>query len=841
MRKGIKSFGIFLGFCLMPILGMVADGAGVPPPPPPPPPGLRMPMVKRSISEAEEYVYSHFKIKHTGGTKSNNSGANQAAQLMNQIRGGLKLKHADTGSNGGNVQKGQFAKGINLKFTKFIDEKKDTEFLNSVLLSLKALKKGYTIQLGREEIFFNTIEDFLLIQGIIKSEIEKTEKTIKEKLRPSKEIADELRKKVDAFLEGLPLDEAKVRMQKNFGGELLNEEHTYPKAVKFLALTEELRKQEIMSEEDFKSFEEIKEAFRKENTVKVVMEVDRIEKETLIPLRKWKTFQPEILKLVTSTEACALEQMSEEEIKSKGPKIISNDDKKKVHDLDYKIFACDCVIEKTSAILSNLCETAGTSLENFRKYAVEVGKGALQQAFKYLQSLEAGTDPEKRVKDLEKAVRDKIESGTLFALKNPSTTEKLDIKEGIKRAWAIFSKDPDVIDTNKEYDRGTNEWVVCWLKRGFDSVNGDDGEACCKACEWYQKEQAAYIQELKVKKIPFHMPAKGSQVYAAMRDLRDATKWYGETSVFWVSSLFQIMDKFREKKVEFTETRRALLQSQKTVTNQLRASIRKGNDKKLGEPSAFTQQIFASREKMQAKKIQRGTIIVGEEISYKPEEDPGFFKTDPKVENYVPISKKLEKAQAEVAKMQQALNNAGVAVPTEQTDLLKQIEYLERERDRWKREAERLEKENEKLKKQLEEKDDELERQKTEFEKELKSQLDALKNSNQALQDKNQSLQRANRSLSNENATLKKRPVRGGGGISTVYRENKEVLNNMRDELEQVQGSLGAKDAELADKDEQIQSLINENSALRQKVKELGIINNVQKLAVSYLKKSSGQ
>ncbi|MGX8716708.1 MAG: hypothetical protein ACSW8C_01815 [bacterium] len=137
--------------------------------------------------------------------------------------------------------------------------------------------------------------------------------------------------------------------------------------------------------------------------------------------------------------------------------------------------------------------------------------------------------------------------------------------------------------------------------------------------------------------------------------------------------------------------------------------------------------------------------------------------------------------------------------------------------------------------KALDAKDAELEKLRAEKDAELAEKDAQLIAANKKLQDlmkENQALQSANQSLSNENATLKKRPIRGGGGgISTVYRENKEALNNMRDELEQVQGSLGAKDAELADKDEQIQSLINENSALRQKVKELE--NNKQRSKAS--------
>ena len=817
MRKGMKVFGTFLVFCLMPIFGIVADGAGAPPPPPPPPPGLGgggVP-IKTQHSNAKRFISSEFEkavATWSFGEISKRPKSGKKAVIQEDTKGDVVTS---LGTN-----KGMRSLGV-LKFTKFFNPTEDKKTLDKIVDALKKLKAGESFTVGEQKFIVHNMDEYCLLNKKLKEQKEALEREKKALLEESKKIAKRLWNQVKEVTEnpGYTIAELKVLREKFLDEP--NEGDKYPKALAFFAAVGQMKEEGvIIDEQQFKAFDEIRTYFSREETYKKIQHATEIERY-IKDIESALNLKPEILELVTLPEATIIERIPEAELRKIEAKVLSSDIQDRVHDIEYQMYFWKMLEEDLSRTFRSLCRTANSETV-FRKHKLEqLGcyDKVKKQVAEFCQSLKAGKDPEKNIARLRSVVEEKIEEGSLFSKDGREFTDKFDPKRSLESIFiSYFTKD---FDMQGQYKEGTVEWVEWFFKERLEKNKGDITKTYQDYIDW----EVPYLRATKERPL-----GRWDAIRSQFRMLKDDIEIWGDTSVEWVSGLLELMDFCKKTSENLRKEKETLLEESKSSLKQLQRVVRKQKKPESQDVSQFGQVlsgVFAQEE----KKVNS--------ISYEQEKEPGFFRYAPEVARYEPASERMKKMEAKVAEMQQALNNAGVAVPKEQAGLLKQIEALEKNRDYWKSETERLskrveelEREKEDFEKQLKGKDDELERQKTEFGKALKAQLDALRKGNQALRNENQSLQRANQSLSNENATLKKRPVRGGGGgISTVYREDKEALNSMRDELEQVQGSLGAKDAELADKDEQIQSLINENSALRRKVKELE--NNKQRSKAS--------
>lgn len=801
MRKGMKVFGTFLVFCLMPILGIVANDVGVPTPPPPPPP------VERFISEDLEKACSSWKYEErkeptkgivSGGMGSLFSSINQGKSLRKTQN--TEKKKKSFGSALGEAVSG--ARIIALKFTSFLDEKADQEHIASILKAKADLEQGYEIKIDGEKVRICSITEYRLLQEILKNKIKEMEEANENLLKASKEMAEKLYKLVAQVINDNPdLTQWQIKeMKKNFC-DAPNNEHRYPKAFYFFALVEEMKKKRIITQEQYDVFNEIKEFFEKERTFEKIQEVTRkgrfVEK-----LRKAMRFKPEILNIVSPQEAEIIMQMDESDIRKKVPEIISPEDKATIRTIEYKIYVWQYVKEKVDQILTNLSKKANVTKEQFRKYILET-----KEIQKYAKSvkdfcdrLRTGDDPEKHIEQLEEAVKTELDGGMLFPLVNPTEQDKLDLTK----------KPSDFLPSNVEMDSKYTSWSYEWIAQFFKKSLRDSKNDIVEAYEAYKREEKIHVADLKKAKKSFFLPNEARIIIANMRDLSDAIVMYGNTSVKWVSGLFFLMDHCEANIRALSDEKQKLFKKQKSAVSRLKSEIKTRKEQlKAQDVSLFEQQITGLLEQRKAEVECMHNI---------PEGESGVFKLVPDIDKFVPLAKKLEEAQSKIDKKQQTVDEAGA---TNQSDLLSRIDDLEKERDYWKNKAERLDRELTALKDQLKNRERELKRQKTEFEEALNAQLDALRKGNQSLQNQNQSLQRAKQSLSNENTDLKNRkPIIRGGGTSTIYRENKEALNKALDESKEKDEALRAKDAELANKDEQIQSLMNENSSLRQKLKE---------------------
>ena len=802
MRKGMKLFGVLLGFCLMPILGIVADGAGIPPPPP----LQTVSSVKRFISQDLEKACSTW--NYTEGKKvslSPKATGNNMNALLANIKKGPNLKkrsNSDDSKERGpaktlmeDLSRGVKKKKISLEFTRFLDEKADAERIDSILLAREALNRGYEVEIGGEKITIRSIPEYRLFQEMLQKKIKEMEESNESLLKPSQKQAEKLHQFVGQIINedpGRTQDQIK-RMKKEFYDEP-NNTYSYPKTFKFFALVEEMQNQNIINQEQYDVFCKMRDFFEKERTFEKVQEVSRI-KKLVEELRKAKGFKPEILKFVTSQEAEVIMQMDESDVR-KVPVIIPPEDRATIRSLEYKIYAWQYVKEKVDQILTSLCEVAKATREKFRQDALETAEiqRYAKNVIAFCNALQLGDDPEENIKKLEACVKEKVDRGDLFDLENPTEQDKLDLRPKI--AFIL----PTNVDLVSRYPEWSYEWVAQFFKIVLRNSNGNIVESY----EKYMEAENAYVKSLKNKKQVFLLSPNAKKIIAQMGDLKEAIVRYGKTSVKWVSGLLFLIDCCEENIRALSYEKQELLKQQKSAVSRLKADIIKTKKGKLKtqDVSLFAKQITDLLD--QRKKAIEATPNV-------PEGEPGVFKLIPNVGQFVPMAKRFEEAQTKIAQIQQALDKANV-----QADLLKELEAVKKERDFWKSMAEELQKGKQGLEARLKNKESELEQQKTGFKRALKNE-----------KDKNQSLQSANQSLLSENTKLKNRLGRtGSGGTTTIYRENKEALNKALDELEEAQGSLGTKDRELDAKNGQIQALMNENSILQQKLKEAEDNNN---------------
>lgn len=830
-----------------------ADGDGTPPPPPPPPPPLPgmggvpppplppglvenvvdAPKYERFIPLELERALANWtvNVREDKGTVVQLGGGRE--DFLAEITRGKLLKKGAS-SNETTPKAKSFVEDIldghrdhkgsrkKLVFSKFLGADDGEERLQEICNAKKKLSDGYDLVIDEETkktIHIDTIAKYEVFRKEILARIREIEHDIEKMLSPFKEAMRSLRVFIADIIEndsGRTYDQIKVLKNKYLDEP--SSDDRYPKVLKFFALTEWLKLNKIINQEQYDFFVKKKKFFEEGKAFRKIQEVTT-KKEFLKKLRKHSNFKPEILKLISLKEAVAIEQLTEAEILSQKPEIIEPEDQQQVLNNELRIYFLKSITEKIEEIFDTLCAVAGIRREEYLAYVSEENEKYKEKVEAYCKELSVDLwekDAEAWMKTIEIAINGK----KFFPLENPTEEKGLDLSEEIKHELAL---------ANRKISSGSHtEGSLAWAVRLFQDGLGENYDII-KAFGKYEDAEASY---LKTKKRPLILFVEARSFLGRMRLFKEKMEVLGKTSLNWVGGLRVVMDFCKERIKTFLNENKAILEKQKSSERVLKSFVAKSQNVPL-DP----REVSALEEKMRSSLVDAAIQKPYRELK-KSEELKGKLDVD----QFLPAAKKLEQLQTAIErsgltsqvkligeletakKINADVSSKAKTLSDENVELREKVQALERELEEMKRkyqqELKSKQDELEGLRGQFKAAQEQWDAEKADFEKNEGNLREEIKN----LLSKIGNLGTRNDSLEAENETLRNRPepepkVIGGSG-STIIRTNNEEVQALRNELGKNKAVLGTQAREMKEKDDRIHSLTNTVANLRQKLSE---------------------